>query len=397
MANVDIHLSNSISGLLSKGERHHSFTYRHDATEAISLSMPLRAESYSSHDLHPIFQMNLPEGALRQAIELAVAKRYGSDDLTMLTLLGSNQIGRIAYSAEGRALPEKGQSFPNLQQLISSDDSNLFEQLFKRYATHSGVAGVQPKILLDTVNSKATVPLHSYIVKSWWAEYPELACNEYFCLTLAKNAGLKVPDYYLSDNGKLLISKRFDLSEIGEPIGFEDFCVLQGKGTREKYDASLESCANTLRQYVSPQYQQQALYDFFKLTLVNIQIRNGDAHLKNSGILYHDLRHYKAGALPAQVREMAPCYDIISTVPYIVNDTMALSLTGSKRWPKLKVVQQFGRQHCLLNNNKMDQALNEVTQAAEKTLPLLTDLTDKHPGFSEISEKITVLIKVNNL
>ncbi len=50
----------------------------------------------SFNDLHPVFQMNLPESSLREAIELATAKQYGSGDLTMLALLGPNQIGRLA-------------------------------------------------------------------------------------------------------------------------------------------------------------------------------------------------------------------------------------------------------------------------------------------------------------
>jgi serine/threonine-protein kinase HipA len=259
--------------------------------------MPLRIESYSHPTLHPIFQMNLPEGSLRQAIELATAKQYGSDDLTMLALLGPNQIGRLSYTIAGHALPKKRGLLPDLNSLLKSNDAKLFEQLLNQFATSSGVAGVQPKILLDIshkehviLKTKATLPMQSYIVKSWGDEYPELGCNEYVCLTLARYAGLQLPQYYLSNNGKLLITERFDLDKDGMELGFEDFCVLQGKGTKEKYDASLESCTNTIRQYVSPIFQQQALYDFFKLTLINILVRNGDAHLKNSGVIYPESR-----------------------------------------------------------------------------------------------------------
>jgi len=45
----------------------HTFAYH--TTELtgkaqVSLTMPIRLESWNSQDLHPIFQMNLPEGAL---------------------------------------------------------------------------------------------------------------------------------------------------------------------------------------------------------------------------------------------------------------------------------------------------------------------------------------------
>jgi serine/threonine-protein kinase HipA len=285
MAEIDVYVANQIAGRLVKTDAKHIFSYHHDASEALSLTMPLRTESYSYPELHPLFQMNLPEGHLRQAIEQATAKQYGSDDLTVLALLGSHQIGRMAYTRAGQPLTEQDEPLPNLQTLLGSADATLFNQLLTRFASRSGVAGMQPKVLLDIVKTKASVTLQSYIVKSWGDEYPELGCNEYACLALSKQAGLNVPETYLSDNGKLLISKRFDLNEANQPLGFENFCVLQAKGTREKCDASLESCANTIRQYISPIYQQQALYDFFKLTLVNVLIRNGDAHLKNSGVV----------------------------------------------------------------------------------------------------------------
>jgi len=401
MADIDVYLSTKSKinqaniGRLSKLENTHVFSYQPNAQQALSLTMPMRTESYSYPDLHPLFQMNLPEGHLRQAIERATAKKYGSDDLTMLTLLGTNQIGRLSYAIANKPLVEQSQNTPDLKSMLSSEDANLFAQLLQQYATSSGVAGVQPKVLMDIttkIKDKATLPLQSYIVKSWGNEYPELGCNEFSCLTLAKEAGLPVADFYLSDNAKLFISKRFDCDKDNNPLGFEDFCVLQAKTTKEKYDASIESCVNTIAQYVSPIFRQQALYDFFKLTLVNILIRNGDAHLKNIGIIYKDLYQYKQGQLPKTERKLAPFFDIVSTVPYISADTMALSLTGSKRWPKWKVLQKFANQHCGLSTKKSNQALEEVMSARQATIKVLESLADKHPSFTQISEKIQELI-----
>lgn len=400
MAGIDLYINNKITGRVVKTAGKYIFSYHQDAAEALSLTMPLRIESYNNLALHPIFQMNLPEGSLRQAIELATAKRYGSDDLTMLALLGPNQIGRLSYTIAGQPLPEKRELIPDLNSLLSSNDAKLFEQLLIRFATSSGVAGVQPKILLDiaekkraTLTSKATLPMQSYIVKSWGNEYPELGCNEYVCLTLAHYAGLQLPQYYLSENGKLLITKRFDLDKDGAVLGFEDFCVLQGKGAKEKYDASLESCTNTIRQYVSPVFQQQALYDFFKLTLINTLVRNGDAHLKNGGVIYQDLKQYHLGQLPETKRQLSPVFDIVSTVPYIKDDTMALSITGSKRWPKWKVLQKFAKQHCALNSKKIDQAVDEVSSAKDQVLPLIHELSVKHPDFLLVAETMIAAMK----
>ena len=364
--------------------------------------MPIRFKTYTYDGLHPFFQMNMPEGGLRLAIEKATAKLYGSNDLTVLALLGNNQIGSVRYALEDQLLVDESEFDLSLEHLIKSDDVDLFSELLSRFALRSGVAGVQPKVLLDLkqsshekIRSKTTYPIDSYIVKSWGEEYPELACNEFICLSMAKAAGLTVSPFYLSDNGQLLITKRFDINDEDKPIGFEDFCVLQGRSTKQKYDASLESCANTISQFVSPEYRKTALYDFFKLTILNITLRNGDAHLKNYGVLYENLAAYKLGELPKTSVLFSPVFDIVSTTPYIENDTMALSLTGSKRWPKWKVLVKFGKQHCLLSNKEMTKIVDELEQAKSQVLPMIKELSLKHRGFSDIAKKMIELLEVN--
>ena len=402
MNNIDVYVQAQNSGLLAKTPRagdyndRHSFTYQTGAKQAVSLAMPLRAESYEYSGLHPIFQMNLPEGYLRDYLERAVAKKFGSDDLTVLTLLGNNQIGRLQYRIAGEAMLNDGIDTPKLSDILGSRDQSLFNQLLTQFALRSGVAGVQPKILLDAVDlkidSKSTLNIHSYVVKTWGEEFPQLACNEYVCMTLCKNAGLRVADFYLSDNAKLFVSKRFDIDSFGNPLGFEDFCVLQGKSTKQKYDASLESCINTMTQFISPEYLAQARSDFFKLTVINVLIKNGDAHLKNSGVIYQDLSDYQQGHLPKHERKLAPIFDVVSTVPYIKNDSMALTLTGSKRWPKWKVLEKFAISHCGLTKKKAGVILEEVYRAAQETLPILRALKEKHEGFAAIANDMEGLL-----
>lgn len=398
---VDVFIARHLAGRLARVQQRHSFTYGLDATEALSLTMPLRLESYNyEQGLHPLFQMNLPEGYLRQAIERFAAKNFGSDDLSYLTLLGSHQIGRLRYSSTDKPLPADNQSTLSLNELLGSDDAELFHQLFERYAIHSGVAGVQPKVLMDVrkdpahlLTDKATLPLKKYIVKSWGAEFPELACNEFLCLTLARNAGLKTPDFFLSDNGKLLICERFDIDEKDQPLGFEDFCVLQGKTTQQKYESSIEACVGTVIQFVSPENVQQALEDLFKLTLLNIKIRNGDAHLKNLGILYSGLSGYRTGQGPSATRTLAPVFDLVSTTPYIPRDSMALTLTGSKRWPKWKVLERFAKIHCRLDNKIIERIVTDVDAACSASYPLLEQLIATHTGFQPIGEEIGKLLQ----
>ena len=399
MANVDVYTYEKRVGRLQKENVAHHYSYDLNAKYALSLTMPIRLETYTYEGLHPFFQMNMPEGGLRLAIEKATAKHYGSNDLTVLALLGNNQIGSVRYALEDQALVNEDEFDLSLEHLIKSDDVDLFSELLSRFALRSGVAGVQPKVLLevkqsnhDQIESKTTYPIDSYIVKSWGEEYPELACNEFICLSMAKAAGLTVSPFYLSDNAQLLITKRFDINDQDKPIGFEDFCVLQGRSTKQKYDASLESCANTISQFISPEYRKIALYDFFKLTVLNIILRNGDAHLKNYGVLYESLSDYQLGELPKTSVVFSPVFDIVSTTPYIKNDTMALSLTGSKRWPKWKVLVKFGKQHCSLSNKEITQIIDDLEQAKSDVLPMIKELSLKHQGFSDIAKKMIELL-----
>lgn len=396
MADIDVYLEHTDTpafiGQLQKEANQHTFSYQARTNDALSLTMPLRVASYQYPELHPIFQMNLPEGALRWALEQMTAKHYGSDDLSLLALLGRHQIGRLAYSVAGQSLAFLTDQPLTLNQLVSSTDEDLFAQLLVRYATHSGVAGVQPKVLMP-LQQHLTLPLRHYIVKTWAEDYPHLACNEYVCLSIARAAGLEVSNFYLSDNAQLLITERFDLTSEGMALGFEDFCVLQGKPTRAKYDSSLEACTHTIRQFISPHQHAQALADFYKLTYLNVRVRNGDAHLKNYGVLYSSLADYQTGTLPQAERKLAPIFDIVSTVPYLPKDSMALLLSGSKRWPKRKILHQFARQHCGLSLKMIEQIDSEVESAIETQFGLLSNFTTQHQGFAPFAEQMALLLK----
>lgn len=124
---------------------------------------------------------------------------------------------------------------------------DLFRYLLEKFAAFSGISGVQPKILVRDEKAFAEMKhtghhlSQSYkggthIVKLWEAnEYPQLAANEYFCLTVARKYGLDVPPYRLAEDGMVLVIDRFDLRMDGTYRGFEDFCVLNGRRTDEKY------------------------------------------------------------------------------------------------------------------------------------------------------------------
>src|SRR5258708_29520883 len=58
--------------------------------------MPVRPDQYDAMaGLLPIFEMNLPEGALKERLRMQFAKTIPEfDDLDLLSIVGSSQIGR---------------------------------------------------------------------------------------------------------------------------------------------------------------------------------------------------------------------------------------------------------------------------------------------------------------
>src|SRR5579863_7137425 len=99
------------AGLLDRyGERGSSFAYLPGipGARAVSVTMPVRLPSWNvNFGLPPIFEMNLPEGVLRERLRLAFAKATGTfDEFDLLAVVGRSQVGRIRYTGEREQLHE---------------------------------------------------------------------------------------------------------------------------------------------------------------------------------------------------------------------------------------------------------------------------------------------------
>ncbi len=252
------------AGVLDRFEsRGSTFAYDRavDQQREVSLTMPARTASWNTPvGLAPIFEMNLPEGALRERLRLAFAKATGSfDDIDVLTIVGRSQLGRVRYTGMEEALDD-GVPFQSVDEILASRrGGDFYRYLIERFAAYSGISGVQPKFLVrDQENFSAGGTLErqlsstfrgaTHIVKFWdAAEFPQLAANEFFCLKVVEKCGLDVPPHRLADDGSALVIERFDLRPDGSYCGFEDFCVLNARRTDENIAAAMRrrSCADS--------------------------------------------------------------------------------------------------------------------------------------------------------
>lgn len=372
---LTVKVDSKTSGVLSSEENEYIFSYKtEDKKDFISLTMPVRAKSWNSKNLHPLFEMHLPEGYLLSIIKKHFSKFTKTDDFGLLKLMSPSIKGRVSYEQD-----LKIELKPLiLDDLLHSSNEKLFDELVFRFALNSPISGVQPKVLAQ-IENKATLKLEDYIVKSWGEDYPELALNEYLCMRVVQKANIYVPEFYLSQDRKLFIMKRFDIKDDNTYLGFEDMCVLFGKNRDDKYEGTYEQIAKTIKTFVSPKYKKESLENFFKMIVINFLLKNGDAHLKNFGLIYDDISNIK----------LAPAYDVVTTTVYIKNDIPALHLLGSKKWWKEKQLLRFGIEFC-------DLTTKEVKELYEICLKAKDEIIEEAKIYKkddQVSEFIDNLIK----
>ena len=385
------------AGLLDRfGARGSTFAYRTNTPplRAVSITMPVRLPSYNApFGLLPIFEMNLPEGVLRERLRLAFAKATGTfDDFDLLGIVGRSQVGRIRYTGAQEDFREDV-PFQSVDEILEKHrGGELFRYLLDKFATFSGISGVQPKILVR--DEGTSVPLRksdhrlsqsyrgaTHIVKLWEQhEYPQLAANEFFCLKVAEQCGLEVPSFRLSQDAFALVIDRFDLRPDGTYRGFEDFCVLNAKRTDQKYGGSYEtSIMKRFTQFANSSHVGEDLERLFTLIVLNCAIRNGDAHLKNFGLVYDDVQ--------GEAR-LAPVYDLVTTSVYLPQDRMALTLNGSTNWPTAKELQRLGETRMGGSPARIREILQRVTNAIEAVAMQIHPYINEHPEFEDVGNRM---------
>ncbi len=371
-----IHVPDTCSGQLEQTGRH---VFAYDASvldkpaAAISLTMPVRLASYEHTLMLPALQTFMPEGFIAERIRSRFGKTIKMNDMALLALSAGDAIGRLRVSLD-RNVPMTQPAIALRELLADQGNRALFDDLCERFLFSSGIAGVQPKVLVNAerdaaltkVPSKekisletcATLNIGQYIVKAGEASLPDLAANEFHCLSIARAAGLQVPDFWLSADEKRLVIERFDRVN-GEPLGFEDMVSLQGKQNADKYDGSYEGVAKVITLNASSAHVHGSLNALFELIVLSVYLRNGDAHLKNFGLLYTDPTSDDC--------RLAPAYDITTTTMYLPNDRMALALHKDRAWPTDAALIKFGREMCRVRDPAY--AMNRITQAINDYQP----------------------------
>ena len=357
-------------GRIERNGRGMSFAYDPgvDPAHAIAISMPPRVSSYDQRrGLLPVFDTNLPEGYLREALHKYLAKERGQvSDYDILEVVGGNMIGRLRVLPEGQE-PERRMNITDIDAILARPaTSDLISEVISRYGFRSGVSGAMPKALVSREDEarRKTIQTRGHILKFDAPEFPGLSLNEFWCLEAARAAGCRVVSAALGENRDMLCVERFDATADGQRYGFEDVASLNALRSEEKYGASMEKgLFRTMSEVLKGSPDARAdMAELYRQVITTIALRNGDAHLKNFGVLYEDAQR-------GPVR-LTPAYDLVTTTVYIRNDLMAMMLGGSTRWPKPQALELLGAR-AGLSRQDARAIMSEVATGIRSTLPAM--------------------------
>ena len=349
--------------------------------DSICLTLPSTNLTYfeKNFKLPTYFDMFIPEGYLFELLKNFIAKKEGRvNDQIVFNYLSNGIEGRLRFrgNKEVKILNE----IPSIEKVIKNDTVDFFNYLVNIFLYKNSISGIQPKTVA-VLKDKGPVGFGNYIIKTYGKEYPYLTVNEFICLNILGRTGVKTCEYKLSENGNFLIVKRFDNSF----TGFEEVCSLLGKRKDEKYNGSYEKVAKVINEF-SNNWQRDC-EDLFKAIVINYIIGNGDAHLKNFGLLFNDDF--------SEIR-IAPFYDIVSTVVYTSDDLPALTMYGKKSWNEWKDIKRFGNERCMISDTKVNMIVREIKDVVDDSLKEIDYYCKRFKRFKVFGERMKKFI-INSL
>ena len=173
--------------------------------------------------------------------------------------------------------------------------------------------------------------------------------------------------------GHSLAVRRFDRPRPGERVHIEDFAQVFRVYPEQKYkNASFGNIARV----VWLETGELGILEYARRLVFNTLIGNGDAHLKNWSLIYSDPR----------CASLAPAYDLVSTVPYIAGDRLALSLGETKEFARVDAerITRFAE--------KARIPVRMIVKVARDTADAIRDIAPTHEPLRRLPRRIRTAI-----
>jgi serine/threonine-protein kinase HipA len=323
---------------------------------------------------------------------IAAVKTSADDELSLLLAVAGDAVGDVTVVPAGEP-PSPAGGTDNLADPASVS----FGELFARSIDPSGayldraIPGLQEKLSDAVVSFPLRRRATPSILKLNTPAYPRIVENEAFFLSLARACGFRVPSFEVirdRDGHSGLLVERFDRTLGGgnvARIAQEDACQFLGKWPADKYRVSVNDIAGRMVELASS--PQAAVLDLICQVAFAWVIGNGDLHAKNLSLQWRrDVR----------VVAPSPLYDIVSTLPYPVDQHLALRIDGRDDNLQGRFLQDFARRHGVpdaLVRRRVERIIARVAEGLPgiAAIGFPTDITEKMAR--EIERRLGVLAR----
>lgn len=376
---ASVYKQDVLAGTITRTETGNSFQYS-DAYlgargPAVASTLPVRARPYvsGSGSLPPFFTGLLPEGARLDAVIAAVGTS-ADDELSLLLAVGADTVGDVQVAPYDAVPQDPPQDLPTDPTTVRFRD--LLERSVDPTSERLDAAlpGVQSKISDSMISFPIKRARKPAILKLDPPAYPLITRSEHFFLSLARTAGFAVPHHELitdADGEVGLLIARFDRivnrDRTVTRIGQEDACQLLGRYPADKYRISVNEIAGRVVEVATA--PQAAVLDLVLQIAFAWMVGNGDLHAKNYSLQWR----------PDGIVAATPVYDVVSTLPYPLNQRMALRLDGRDdnftRRSFVEFAERFGVPRQLTERR--------ITGMVRRAAPGITDLG--RIGYDEVT------------
>ncbi len=242
------------------------------------------------------------------------------------------------------------------------------------------ISGMQPKLSLKLNKKKHILEVvetkGEFILKPPTNRFRNLPEIENLFMSIFQIVKIKTALHTLiplQDNSIVYIVKRFDRKG-NKKIHFEDFQSILN--TRDKYAGSAEAIASAIKKY--SKFPGLDLREFLKILIMNFIIGNGDAHLKNYGLLYDENGN----------KNLAPCYDIVCSKLFIKDEEdSAITINGKKNKITLNDFFIFAKKF-QINNKMFSNILEEIFEYKD----IIFDYIIDYPYLNNTKQEILNII-----
>ena len=351
----------------------------------LSLTLPLREEPFDKTTTENYFEQLLPEGDVEEALietqrlpsTFHFLKQYGADCAGKVRILSSKIADQQTVKKNNYSSTSVG-----LKEIPIDDIYDTLEErellatfVARKNPGYFSIAGGQDKFVGIFSNGRIYLvqdgrpTTHIFKAPIQRNGISDTVWNEYFCLTLAAEAGLNtVQAQVLPGRYPLLAVYRYDrLERDGKVQRIHQFDAAQALGIKrsQKYEdfggPSFKQIYNLIQDIVFISEKINAGEDILSWLAFNLLIGNNDTHAKNISFCTDGKKII-----------LAPFYDLLSTAVYpSLKPSFAFKIGGSDDFAKMDGA-------CLAQLGKdLNLRPGVVEERFKRMIEILPDLTKK--------------------